>query len=99
MVGASFDLRPLDELRIEATPHSAISLRLVSGSAEIFGYDLALSHWIKFPPDHKFAVSSCFLILVCKYAFYPDWIATFQLAMIFYALSHWIKFPPTINLQ
>ncbi|XP_041995382.1 protein CLP1 homolog [Salvia splendens] len=40
------------ELRIEVGPDFPLRLRLVSGTAEIFGTEIRLS----FPPGHKFAV-------------------------------------------
>ncbi|KAI5069276.1 hypothetical protein GOP47_0015577 [Adiantum capillus-veneris] len=46
------------ELRIEVPWDSELRLQLVSGAAEIFGYDLPPARWLVFPPAHKFAVFS-----------------------------------------
>ncbi|GAV69809.1 MobB domain-containing protein/Clp1 domain-containing protein [Cephalotus follicularis] len=44
------------ELRIEAANDSPLRLRLVTGSAEIFGTELPPEIWLSFPPRLKFAV-------------------------------------------
>ncbi|KAL6960711.1 Protein CLP1 [Sarracenia purpurea var. burkii] len=44
------------ELRIEVGPDSPLRLRILSGTAEIFGTEIAPEIWLTFPPRHKFAV-------------------------------------------
>ncbi|GLT36128.1 hypothetical protein SLA2020_105300 [Shorea laevis] len=44
------------ELRIEVGHDSPLRLRLLNGSAEIFGSELAPGIWLSFPPRLKFAV-------------------------------------------
>lgn len=46
------------ELRIEVGYDSPLRLRLVTGTAEIFGTELPPEIWLTFPPRLKFAV--CF---------------------------------------
>lgn len=43
------------ELRIEVS-HTPLKLRLVKGTAEIFGSELPPGTWLTLPPRHKFAV-------------------------------------------
>lgn len=45
------------ELRIEVGSETPLKLRLLNGSAEIFGSELAPEIWLTFPPRLKFAVS------------------------------------------
>lgn len=45
------------ELRIEVGNETPLKLRLLNGSAEIFGSELAPEMWLTFPPRLKFAVS------------------------------------------
>lgn len=44
------------ELRIEVGPDAPLRLRLITGSAEIFGTEIAPEIWLTFPPRLKFAV-------------------------------------------
>ncbi|XP_059641407.1 protein CLP1 homolog isoform X2 [Cornus florida] len=44
------------ELRIEVGPDMPLRLRLLMGTAEIFGTEIAPEIWLTFPPRHKFAV-------------------------------------------
>ncbi|XP_052172397.1 protein CLP1 homolog [Diospyros lotus] len=44
------------ELRIEVAPESPLRLRLLAGSAEIFGTEIPPKIWMTFPPALKFAV-------------------------------------------
>ncbi|KAI4320436.1 hypothetical protein MLD38_033918 [Melastoma candidum] len=44
------------ELRIEVGTDAPLRLRVVAGTAEIFGTELPPEIWFSFPPRHKFAV-------------------------------------------
>ena len=44
------------ELRIEVGNDSSLRLRLLNGTAEIFGTELPPEIWLTFPPRLKFAV-------------------------------------------
>ncbi|KAA8548315.1 hypothetical protein F0562_004744 [Nyssa sinensis] len=44
------------ELRIEVSPDMPLRLRLLTGTAEIFGTEIAPEIWLTFPPRLKFAV-------------------------------------------
>ncbi|KAK6928274.1 Polyribonucleotide 5'-hydroxyl-kinase Clp1, P-loop domain [Dillenia turbinata] len=44
------------ELRVEVSPDTHLRLRLLTGSAEIFGTEMAPEIWLTFPPRLKFAV-------------------------------------------
>lgn len=44
------------ELRIEVNPLSPLRLRLLNGTAEIFGTEIPPEIWLTFPPRLKFAV-------------------------------------------
>ena len=44
------------ELRIEVGNDASLRLRLLNGTAEIFGTELAPEIWLTFPPRLKFAV-------------------------------------------
>lgn len=44
------------ELRLEVGYDTPLRLRLLNGSAEIFGSELAPEIWLTFPPRLKFAV-------------------------------------------
>ncbi|XP_030513567.1 protein CLP1 homolog [Rhodamnia argentea] len=44
------------ELRIEVGHETPLRIRLVSGTAEIFGTEMPPEIWLSFPPRHKFAV-------------------------------------------
>ncbi|KAF5749022.1 hypothetical protein HS088_TW04G00983 [Tripterygium wilfordii] len=48
------------ELRIEVANDTPLRLRVLSGTAEIFGSELAPEIWLTFPPRLKFAVFSWF---------------------------------------
>ncbi|XP_020272637.1 protein CLP1 homolog [Asparagus officinalis] len=43
-------------LRVEVGPDTQIRIRLLSGTAEIFGTELPPDTWLSIPPRHKFAV-------------------------------------------
>ena len=45
------------ELRVEIGPESPLRLRLLTGTAEIFGTEIPPQIWLSFPPSVKFAVS------------------------------------------
>ena len=45
------------ELRIEVGNDNPLRLRLLNGTAEIFGTELPPEIWLTFPPRLKFAVS------------------------------------------
>lgn len=45
------------ELRIEVANDATLRLRLLTGTAEIFGSELPPEIWLTFPPRLKFAVS------------------------------------------
>ncbi|GLT59823.1 hypothetical protein SLA2020_326210 [Shorea laevis] len=45
------------ELRIEVGNDMPLRLRLLNGSAEIFGSELAPEIWLTFPPHLKFAIT------------------------------------------
>ncbi|CAL5325119.1 unnamed protein product [Camellia sinensis] len=44
------------KLRIEVGPDTPLRLRLLTGTAEIFGTEIASEFWLTFPPRLKFAV-------------------------------------------
>lgn len=48
------------ELRVEVGPDAPLRLRILSGSAEIFGTELPPEIWLAFPPRLKFAVFTWF---------------------------------------
>ena len=45
------------ELRIEVSVNSSLRLRLLNGTAEIFGTEMPPENWLIFPPKMKFAVN------------------------------------------
>ena len=45
------------ELRIEVCNDAPLRLRLLNGTAEIFGTELPPEIWLNFPPSLKFAVT------------------------------------------
>ena len=45
------------ELRIEVNVNSSLRLRVLNGTAEIFGTEMPPENWLVFPPRMKFAVS------------------------------------------
>lgn len=45
------------ELRVEVANDTPLRLRLLTGTAEIFGTELPPEIWLNFPPRLKFAVS------------------------------------------
>ncbi|KAJ6842306.1 protein CLP1-like protein [Iris pallida] len=51
-----FNLATESELRVEVGQESPLRVRLVSGTAEIFGTELPPENWISIPPRHKFAI-------------------------------------------
>ncbi|XP_077248479.1 CLP-similar protein 3 [Tasmannia lanceolata] len=51
-----FKLAKESELRIEVGTETSLRLRLLSGSAEIFGTELPPENWVTFPPRLKFAI-------------------------------------------
>lgn len=58
------------ELRVEVSPESPLRLRLLTGTAEIFGTEIPPQIWLSFPPSVKFAVSRInFLILFFELLF------------------------------
>ncbi|KAJ0712436.1 putative pre-mRNA cleavage complex subunit Clp1, P-loop containing nucleoside triphosphate hydrolase [Helianthus annuus] len=63
------------ELRIEVNVNSSLRLRLLNGSAEIFGTEMPPENWLIFPPRMKFAVNAyvpCFTFFhfFCNYNLY-----------------------------
>ncbi|KAK3015302.1 hypothetical protein RJ639_006940 [Escallonia herrerae] len=44
------------ELRVEVRPEAPLQLRILSGTAEIFGTEIPPEIWLTFPPSLKFAV-------------------------------------------
>ncbi|CAM8900596.1 unnamed protein product [Rhodiola kirilowii] len=48
------------ELRIEVGLNSPLRLRLLSGTAEIFGSEIPPEIWVTYPPRLKFAVFTCY---------------------------------------
>ncbi|KAK2966939.1 hypothetical protein RJ640_002124 [Escallonia rubra] len=44
------------ELRVEVSPEAPLRLRILSGTAEIFGTEIPPEIWLTFPPSLKFAV-------------------------------------------
>lgn len=44
------------ELRIEVNVNTSLRLRLLNGTAEIFGTEMPPENWLIFPPRMKFAV-------------------------------------------
>ncbi|KAJ6793941.1 protein CLP1-like protein [Iris pallida] len=51
-----FKLATESELRVEVGQESPLRVRLVSGTAEIFGTELPPENWLSIPPRHKFAI-------------------------------------------
>ncbi|KAK1298731.1 hypothetical protein QJS10_CPB14g01393 [Acorus calamus] len=51
-----FKLAKESELRIEVGMESSLSVRLLGGTAEIFGTEMPPENWISFPPRLKFAI-------------------------------------------
>lgn len=45
------------ELRVEVSLDSPLRLRVLNGTAEIFGTEIPPQIWLSFPPALKFAVS------------------------------------------
>lgn len=45
------------ELRVEVSPDSSLRIRLLNGTAEIFGTEMPPQVWLSFPPFVKLAVS------------------------------------------
>lgn len=57
------------ELRIEVGNDAPLKLRLLNGTAEIFGTELPPEIWLTFPPRLKFAVTF-FLLLHLSFCFH-----------------------------
>jgi polyribonucleotide 5'-hydroxyl-kinase len=51
-----YKLAPQSELRVEVLPDVPLRLRLVTGTAEIFGTELPPEGWVPIPPRSKIAV-------------------------------------------
>jgi hypothetical protein len=51
-------LEPREELRVEVPPDASLRMRLVTGTAEIFGTELPPEGWVSIPPRSKIAVST-----------------------------------------
>ncbi|CAM0946097.1 unnamed protein product [Alopecurus aequalis] len=51
-----FKLDPQSELRVEVLPDAPLRVRLVSGTAEIFGTELPPEGWVPVPPRSKIAI-------------------------------------------
>ncbi|KAF7084364.1 hypothetical protein CFC21_088006 [Triticum aestivum] len=51
-----FKLDPQSELRVEVLPDATLRVRLVSGTAEIFGTELPPEGWLTIPPRSKIAI-------------------------------------------
>jgi len=57
------------ELRIEVGNDAPLRLRLLNGTAEIFGTELPPEIWLNFPPRLKFAVTSLLTKLFVVFTF------------------------------
>ena len=57
------------ELRIEVGNDAPLRLRLLNGTAEIFGTELPPEIWLNFPPRLKFAVNSFITALLFFFFF------------------------------
>nr|GFA69956.1 protein CLP1 homolog [Tanacetum cinerariifolium] len=44
------------ELRVEVNVNASLRLRLLNGTAEIFGTEMPPENWLVFPPRTKFAI-------------------------------------------
>lgn len=51
-----YKLAPQSELRVEVLPDAPLRVRLVTGTAEIFGTELPPEGWVPVPPRSKIAV-------------------------------------------
>lgn len=51
-----YNLAPQSELRVEVLPDAPLRVRLVAGTAEIFGTELPPEGWVPIPPRSKIAV-------------------------------------------
>ncbi|WVZ77315.1 hypothetical protein U9M48_025196 [Paspalum notatum var. saurae] len=51
-----YKLAPQSELRVEVLPDSPLRVRLVAGTAEIFGTELPPEGWVPVPPRSKIAI-------------------------------------------
>ncbi|KAF8691525.1 hypothetical protein HU200_040672 [Digitaria exilis] len=51
-----FKLDPRSELRVEVPPDAPLRVRLVAGTAEIFGTELPPEGWVPIPPRSKIAI-------------------------------------------
>lgn len=52
------------ELRVEVSPNSPLRLRVLNGTAEIFGTEIPPEIWLSFPPRLKFAVRRLRLVVL-----------------------------------
>uniref|UniRef100_A0A0D9VDT1 Protein CLP1 homolog n=1 Tax=Leersia perrieri TaxID=77586 RepID=A0A0D9VDT1_9ORYZ len=51
-----YKLAPQNELRVEVPPDAPVRVRLVAGTAEIFGTELPPEGWVPVPPRSKIAI-------------------------------------------
>ncbi|PKA66183.1 Protein CLP1 like [Apostasia shenzhenica] len=66
-----FKLVKESELRVEVGVEALFRLRLLSGTAEIFGTELPPENWVSIPPRQKFAVMSYFSSYLFSARFLP----------------------------
>lgn len=88
------------ELRVEASPDFPLRLRVLNGTAEIFGTEIPPEIWVTFPPRLKFAVSGTlklvipnFRIRIVQYQYYYflKLIST-SFYVILISISFYVKF-------
>lgn len=60
------------ELRIEVGNDAPLRLRLLNGTAEIFGTELPPEIWLNFPPRLKFAVISLLIKFFVVFTFFSS---------------------------
>jgi polyribonucleotide 5'-hydroxyl-kinase len=53
-----YKLAPQSELRVEVLLDAPLRVRLVTGTAEMFGTELPPEGWVPIPPRSKISVSS-----------------------------------------
>lgn len=58
------------EFRVEVSPDAPLRLRLLTGSAEIYGTEIPPEIWLTFPPRLKFAVHTHILIIFLRIHMY-----------------------------
>jgi polyribonucleotide 5'-hydroxyl-kinase len=51
-----YKLAPQSELRVEVPPDAPVRVRLVAGTAEVFGTELPPEGWVPVPPRSKIAI-------------------------------------------